>query len=419
MPFAGLHSFRIQRSGKFEEFRISKDTFGPGIHAVYGILVKDGERTSEVQAIRFETSKFTKAQAEAWLKEHDFSPIGYEPPASLSSVVLPCHDTDFERLELEPRPDGEHANRYRKELIREGHWKHPNSGVELDLTKTDLSRFVKMFDEMLSAELKVPVVEDHSVKAQDGHGWVIELSVERVRRKEGARWALFGVLELGDDWSRKVDQGEIRDVSISINDVKDGHDRIWKSVIDEVSVTLYPVIEGQTGFVKLAKQEGGFEYQGVTRRTLLSRMMRKEKDVRVGKKGETEGVDLAVITERLDKLQEENEGLRQQLAKKDEVIDGFKASRVQEIKAKIAEDVDERGKNGLTADGVKRVSELVDLAFDVDLDEEQASKWGTVIRETLDSIVVAGVQMGKTVDDSDQDGEEKPGSLRDKKLDEL
>jgi hypothetical protein len=56
------------------EMRRQNDKFGPGIHAIWSIV---GGKT-KLQSIRFDASKFTVAQAKAWLKEHNRK-TGVEP----------------------------------------------------------------------------------------------------------------------------------------------------------------------------------------------------------------------------------------------------------------------------------------------------------------------------------------------------
>jgi len=414
MPFAGLHSFRIKSPDQFDDFRMKKDEFGNGIHVVYGLKAAGGETKSEVQAIRFETSTFTKEQALEWLKTNNFAPISYEAPADMANVVLPCPDaSDFERLDLEPRPDGKKANRYRKELIHEGLWVHPQTGVEIKLKRGHLDRFVEKFSEMIAAGLKIPVIQDHAMNAESGIGWLVDLAVKQVEKGGRKLWGLFGELEIGDDWSKRIDEGKIRDVSISVQDVQDGHENLWRSVIDEVSVTLFPVIESQTGFVKLSKTEGGYEYVGPPKRGKLGRSRRMLNGKR---KKDGEGQDFSALTARLDRLEEENKGLKSDLAKKDEELGKVQLARVEQVKEDIVADIDARVEKGLTPDSVKKLSTIVDRVFDNSPTEEEAKAWQSDLSAFLDTVVVAGVKMGREIEDDGNGGGET--SLRDKPLDE-
>ena len=75
MPFPNEHAARLQNPDKYDRFRRENDKFGDGIHAIWGVTA-DG--TVELQAIRFDSSKFTVAQAKKWLSDHDHKPISFE-----------------------------------------------------------------------------------------------------------------------------------------------------------------------------------------------------------------------------------------------------------------------------------------------------------------------------------------------------
>jgi len=73
MPYPNEHAARITDPGQYDRIRRKNDAFGKGIDVIYG--VKDGK--SEVQAIRFDASKFTAAQAKKWLKDHDYTAVEF------------------------------------------------------------------------------------------------------------------------------------------------------------------------------------------------------------------------------------------------------------------------------------------------------------------------------------------------------
>jgi len=76
MPYPSEHSARLRDPDRYEKFRRQNDKFGSGIHAIWGIT---GEGKAELQAIRFDASTFTAADAKKWLKEHGYKPIRFEP----------------------------------------------------------------------------------------------------------------------------------------------------------------------------------------------------------------------------------------------------------------------------------------------------------------------------------------------------
>ena len=87
-PYPNEHSARLEAPGKYDEIRRQNDKFGPGIHAIFGIITGP-PRKSELQAIRFDKDKFTVAEARAWLREHDYKPIAFEPASEGESGYVP------------------------------------------------------------------------------------------------------------------------------------------------------------------------------------------------------------------------------------------------------------------------------------------------------------------------------------------
>ena len=77
MPYPREHAARLADPAKYDSFARQNDKGGAGIDFVFG--VKDGK--SEIQAIRFDASRFSTEEARAWLKAHDMDPIEFEPAA--------------------------------------------------------------------------------------------------------------------------------------------------------------------------------------------------------------------------------------------------------------------------------------------------------------------------------------------------
>jgi len=72
MPYPNEHAARINDPGKYKRIRRQNNKFGPGIHALFGVP-KEGDGGMELQAIRFDRSKFTPKQAKKWLKDHKYT----------------------------------------------------------------------------------------------------------------------------------------------------------------------------------------------------------------------------------------------------------------------------------------------------------------------------------------------------------
>jgi hypothetical protein len=75
-PFANEHACRVMDPAKCKKIRRQNDKFGEGIHALWGVMEDDSVK---LQAIRFDSSKFTAEQAKAWAKKHDYSCMPFEP----------------------------------------------------------------------------------------------------------------------------------------------------------------------------------------------------------------------------------------------------------------------------------------------------------------------------------------------------
>lgn len=76
-PYPNEHACRLEDPDKYIRIRRQNDKFGKGIHAIWG--VQGGSKPVELQAIRFAKSKFTAAEARAWLKDHKYKCKMFEP----------------------------------------------------------------------------------------------------------------------------------------------------------------------------------------------------------------------------------------------------------------------------------------------------------------------------------------------------
>lgn len=91
MPFPKEHAARMQAPGKYAKIRRKNNHFGPGVHVLFGVT-KAGK--AEVQSIHFDKSKFTPAQAKAWLKSHKHKAKSFEkasgpkPKANKEKLVV-------------------------------------------------------------------------------------------------------------------------------------------------------------------------------------------------------------------------------------------------------------------------------------------------------------------------------------------
>lgn len=72
MPYPNEHACRLQEPGKYKEFRRQsrKSSGGKTYDVIFGIFIKDGNRTSEEQAYRYPKKSWSAAEARAHCKEH-------------------------------------------------------------------------------------------------------------------------------------------------------------------------------------------------------------------------------------------------------------------------------------------------------------------------------------------------------------
>lgn len=80
MPYPSEHSIRIHSPNGYTRFR--RKTIDTGVDAIIGFKKGGG---SEIQAIRFDKSKFSPAEAKSWAKDHGYKKwISFEPAVKSS-----------------------------------------------------------------------------------------------------------------------------------------------------------------------------------------------------------------------------------------------------------------------------------------------------------------------------------------------
>jgi len=84
-PYPNEHACRINDPGKYDKIRRQNNKFGDGIHAIWGVK---GDKT-ELQALRFDKSKFSADEAKKWANDHDYKCKPFEAASdkALCSVV--------------------------------------------------------------------------------------------------------------------------------------------------------------------------------------------------------------------------------------------------------------------------------------------------------------------------------------------
>jgi phage head maturation protease len=93
-PYPNEHSCRLLSPDGWDRVRRQNDKFGQGIHAIYGI--KDDK--AQLQAIRFDKSKFTVAAARKWCRDHDHECILFEPATDTREAELAMLEATVEHI---------------------------------------------------------------------------------------------------------------------------------------------------------------------------------------------------------------------------------------------------------------------------------------------------------------------------------
>jgi HK97 family phage major capsid protein len=79
-PYPNEHAARIKDPDEFDDFRRMKDQMADGVDSIIGLNMTNGNvDSSEIQSLRFDKLKWSVDDAKAWLDEHDFNVIEFEP----------------------------------------------------------------------------------------------------------------------------------------------------------------------------------------------------------------------------------------------------------------------------------------------------------------------------------------------------
>ena len=150
---------------------------------------------------------------------------------------------------------GQPAQRFRKELIRVGHYVKATDGLDFDVTREALDHWVMSFGKMKEAGVSVPVPIGHTQDATANRGWVREMF------REGD--SLYGVIELiGTD---AIALAGRTDVSIFSPPASiDGRGTQYLRPITHVALVTDPVVPGLAGFEAIAASLASVNPKDVT-----------------------------------------------------------------------------------------------------------------------------------------------------------
>jgi len=183
MPYPSEHSIRLTDPGQYNRF--IRKNLAPGIDAIIGFKSGSG---SEIQAIRFDKTKFSVEEARAWASKHGYkNPISVEPAkkssdhVAVADVVVrsaldeedmaSCKKID-EMVEEEDDDDDEE---YWVEAFRSG--THTDSdGDTKNWTNDDIKTIAEKYNVSNDAnnpERRIaPVVIGHPTHDAPAYGWI-------------------------------------------------------------------------------------------------------------------------------------------------------------------------------------------------------------------------------------------------------
>ena len=98
-PYPNEHAARLIDPDRFDRFTRETDAGGAGIDFIYGFA---GDEPAEIQAIRFDAARFTADQARAWLSDHDFEPIIFEPATDNMKARTEGQEVELRELNQQP-----------------------------------------------------------------------------------------------------------------------------------------------------------------------------------------------------------------------------------------------------------------------------------------------------------------------------
>lgn len=164
-----------------------------------------------------------------------------------NSCVIATETTPFLSLAAPRTEGGQPVQRFRKELIRTGNFRHPTEGFHFTVTTSDLDNWALQFGRMDSAGVKIPVPTNHTTDPEKNRGWL------RGAFREGN--SLIGIIDLvGAD---AIAMAGRSDVSLySPPEFVDGKNNVYKWPITHVALCTDPVVPGLTGFIPLAASLG-------------------------------------------------------------------------------------------------------------------------------------------------------------------
>jgi len=138
-PYPNEHAARLRDPGQYDEFRRRNDGGGDGVDFIFGI--KEGEDGAELQAIRFRLSKFTAAEARAWLDDRDYEVMEFEEATGDRAKPDELKVGDF----VSWNSSGGRARGKIERIVRDGSIDVPDSGFSIEGGENDPAALIRVY----------------------------------------------------------------------------------------------------------------------------------------------------------------------------------------------------------------------------------------------------------------------------------
>ena len=147
-PYPNEHAARIKDPDEFDDFRRMKDQMADGVDSIIGLKMTDGNvDSSEIQSLRFDKLKWSVDDAKAWLDEHDFNVIEFEP-ASEERVMERAEPDELKIGDfVEWDSSGGKARGQIDEVVRDGQIEVPDSDVVINGEPDDPAALIRIFQD--------------------------------------------------------------------------------------------------------------------------------------------------------------------------------------------------------------------------------------------------------------------------------
>ena len=138
-PYPNEHAARLRDPDQYDEFRRRNDGGGDGVDFIFGI--KEGEDGAELQAIRFRLSKFTAAEARAWLDERDYEVMEFEEATGDRAKPDELKVGDF----VSWNSSGGRARGKIERIVRDGSIDVPDSSFSIEGGEDDPAALIRVY----------------------------------------------------------------------------------------------------------------------------------------------------------------------------------------------------------------------------------------------------------------------------------